>query len=79
MKMLIGALALILAAPVAAQAAPAADPHAGHAQHQQQPSGAPSEHKMDCKCCEEMKQHAGKMECCEHAEGHADHGSQPTQ
>jgi len=74
MKMLIGALALILAAPVAAQTAPA--PDAEHAQHHQK--GA--EHKMDCKCCDEMKQHAGKMDCCdEHAEGHADHGSQPTQ
>ncbi len=34
MKTFIGAIALIIAAPVAAQTAPAADPHAGHAQHQ---------------------------------------------
>ena len=74
MKMLIGAFALILAAPVAAQTAPA--PDAEHAQHH--PKGA--EHKMDCKCCDKMKQQGGKMDCCdEHAEGHADHGSQPTQ
>ena len=73
MKMLIGAFALFIAAPVAAQTAPAPDAdHAGH--HQKD-----AEHKMDCKCCEEMKQHAGKMECCEHAKGHAGHGSQPAQ
>ena len=34
MKTFIGAIALIIAAPVVAQTAPAADPHAGHAQHQ---------------------------------------------
>jgi hypothetical protein len=75
MKTLIGAFALILAAPVAAQTAPA--PDADHAQHHSK--GA--EHKMDCKCCEQMlKQHAGKMDCGdEHAEGHADHDGQPTQ
>ena len=74
MKMLIGAFALILAAPAAAQTAPA--PEAEHAQHH--PKGA--EHKMHCKCCDEMKQQGGKMDCHdEHAEGHAGHGSQPTQ
>ena len=74
MKMLIGAFALILAAPVAAQTAPA--PGAEHAQHHRKGT----EHKMDCKCCEEMEQHATKMKCSdEHAEGHADHGRQPTQ
>ena len=73
MKILTGAFALILAAPVAAQTAPAPDP--GQAQHQHKSD----EHK-GCKCCEEMKQHDGKMDCCdEHAEGHADHGSQPAQ
>jgi len=70
MKTLIGAFALLMAAPVAAQTAPAADPHAGHAQHQ--PSGAPGEHKMDCKCCDEAKM----KECCgEHAE-HSEHSAQ---
>jgi len=68
MKTLIGALALFLAAPAAAHAAPATDPHAGHAQHQQQPSGAPSEHEMDCKCCDE----AEMKDCCT---GHADHSA----
>ena len=75
MKTLIGALALILAAPVAAQAAPAGDPHAGHTQHQQQPSSAPSEHKMDCKCCDEAKM----KECCaHHGEHSAEQGSHST-
>lgn len=79
MKTLIGALALILAAPVAAQTAPVADPHAGHAQHQQKPADAPAEHKMDCKCCDKMKEQSGKMDCCdEHGKEHADHGAQPT-
>ena len=75
MKMHIGALALFLAAPVVAQTAP--PPDAEHAQHHQK--GA--EHKMHCKCCEQMmKQHAGKMDCGdEYAEGHSDHASQPTQ
>jgi len=71
MKTLIGALALIVAAPVAAQTAPAADPHAGHAQ-QQQPAGH-SQHgeaKHDCKaCCEKMKGKDGKMECMDKAAG----------
>ena len=73
MKTLIGAIALILAAPVPAQTAPAADPHAGHAQHQpQQPSTAPSKHKMDCKCCEEAKQASAQKDCCaDHAGGKA--------
>jgi len=79
MKTIIGALALFVAAAVAAQTAPAGDPHAGHAQHQQAP-GSPTEHEMDCKCCAEMMQHSGKMDCCdEHAKAHADHGSQPAQ
>jgi len=74
MKMLIGALALILAAPLAAQTAPA--PDAEHAQHH--PKDA--EHKVHCKCCDKMKQQGGEMDCGdEHAEGHAGHGSHPTQ
>jgi hypothetical protein len=71
MKTLFGAIALILAAPIAAQSAPAADPHAAHKQ-------GDSHHKhgekqgMDCckmACCEKMKQQAGtqKKGCC--AEG----------
>ena len=69
MKTLIGALALIMAAPVAAQTAPAADPHAGHAQHQGTDHSQHEQGKHDCKkCCEEMKGKAGKMECMEHGE-----------
>ena len=68
MKILLGAIALTLAAPVAAQTAPATDPHAGHAQHQ--PSGAPAEHKMDCDCCDKAKE--GGKDCCDkHAKEHA--------
>ena len=73
MKTIIGALALILATPVAAQTAPAGDPHS---QHHPQPSGAPVEHKMDCECCKDMKQ--GKDCCDKHAKEHATQGSQPT-
>ena len=71
MNTIIGALALILAAPVAAQTAPAAGSHAGHAQHQQAPS-APAEHKMDCKCCDESRDQAQMKDCCDkHAAEHA--------
>lgn len=61
MKMFIGALALALAVPAAAQTAPAADPHAAHKSmdHSQHQKG-----KHDCKdCCDKMKQSGGKMEC----------------
>lgn len=78
MKTLIGAIAFILAAPLAAQTTPAADPHAGHAQHQpQKPSNAPSEHEMDCKCCDKDKHAAAQKACCaDHADGKAaEHGS----
>jgi len=81
MKILVGAFALVFAAPLAAQAAPVADLHAVHAQNQsQQPSDAPSEHKMDCKCCDKTKHAAGQKDCCEdHAEAKAaEHGSHDT-
>ena len=56
MKILIGAIALTIAVPVFGQAAPAPDPHAGHAEHQKG--------KHDCKeCCEKMKGKDGKMDC----------------
>ncbi len=76
MKTILGAIALIIAAPAAAQTA-TADPHAGHAQHQQQgqhqqhhgaPKGDHSQHKMDCckpgGCCDKMKQTEARMDCC---------------
>jgi Spy/CpxP family protein refolding chaperone len=66
MKTIIGALALILAAPVAAQTASANDPHAGHAQHQKMDHSQHQQGKHDCKeCCEKMKGKDGKMECME--------------
>ena len=64
MKTFIGAIALILAAPVVAQTAPATDPHAGHAQHQRTDQSQHQQGKHDCKeCCEKMKGKDGKMEC----------------
>jgi Spy/CpxP family protein refolding chaperone len=64
MKTFIGAFALVIAAPVAAQAAPAADPQVGHAQHQGMDHSQHSQGNHDCKeCCEKMKGKDGKMEC----------------
>jgi hypothetical protein len=66
MKTIIGAIALLVALPAAAQtAAPAANPHAGHEQGK-------AEH--DCKaCCEKMKKQGGKMECMDHKGGQDGH------
>lgn len=71
MKTLLGALALVIAAPVAAQT-PAAAPHADHTGHSQQQPQKPSQpagddhHMSDCKdCCDKMKKHGGKMDCCD--------------
>ena len=70
MRTILGALALVIAAPAVAQGAPASDQHAGHAQHEgqrgeRQHDGHDGDHKMDgCKdCCDKMKQSGGKMEC----------------
>ena len=64
MKMIIGAIALVLAVPAAAQSTPASDPHAGHAQHQTMDHSQHAQPKHDCKdCCDKMKQSGGKMEC----------------
>jgi hypothetical protein len=64
MKTFIGAIALIISAPVAAQTAPAANPHADHAQHQGMDHSQHQQGKHDCKeCCEKMKGKDGKMEC----------------
>ena len=72
MKTLIGALALIIAVPAAAQTAPAPATQA-HAEHQgmdhsQHMAGMDHSQQMqgkhDCKaCCEKMKGKDGKMEC----------------
>ncbi|HEU4498380.1 MAG TPA: hypothetical protein VFR60_03490 [Sphingomicrobium sp.] len=73
MKTLIGAIALAIAVPAAAQTTPATDPHAGHAEQDKA--------KHECKeCCEKMKGQDGKMECMDKKgeakpaeSGHADH------
>ena len=72
MNYLVGAMALLLAAPVAAQTAPATDPHAGHVQHQQHGKADHSKHQADCckdaakhqECCVEAAQQGKKMDCC---------------
>ena len=59
-----GAIALLLAAPAFAQAtAPAADPHAGHAQHQ----------GMDHSKMDHSKMDHSKMDHSKHAEHKAGH------
>jgi hypothetical protein len=76
--MILGAIALIIAVPAAAQTAPAADPHA---QHQGMDHSQHGQGKHDCKeCCEKMKGKDGKMECkdkkaeAKPAESGHDHG-----
>ena len=70
MKTVLGAIALILAVPAAAQTAPATDPHAGHAQHQQHQGegkqGAPAQHdhaKMMDECMKAMAEGKCKEHC----------------
>ena len=82
MKIILGALALVIAAPALGQTAPAADQHAGHhAQHQGMDHTKHQKGEHDCKkCCEEMKGKDGKMECkdkkadAKPAESGHDHG-----
>jgi len=63
MKMIVGALALALAVPAAAQTAPAAAPDP-HAQHKGMDHGKHGQGTHDRKdCCDKMKQSGGKMEC----------------
>ena len=70
MKTVIGALALILAVPAAAQTAPATDPHAGHAQHQQQGQADHTQHgQMDhAKMMVECKKAMAEGKCKDHCE-----------
>ena len=64
MKTILGAIALTFAVPALAQAAPAADPHAGHAMPAGMDHSQHQQGKHDCKeCCEKMKDKDGKMEC----------------
>lgn len=78
-KMLFGALALALSSAAVAQSAPAAHPHAGHADHAM-PADHPGhdghahDHSTmadhDCMAhCKEMMQKDGKMECMDSAKG----------
>ena len=65
MKTLIGALALIIAAPVAAQTAapPTAPSPMGQMDHSKMDHGQHMQGEHDCKaCCEKMKGKDGKME-----------------
>lgn len=66
MKTLIGALALIIAAPVAAQTAtpPTAPSPMGQMDHSKMDHGQHMQGEHDCKaCCEKMKGKDGTMEC----------------
>ena len=79
MKTFIGAIALIIAAPVAAQTAPAANPQADQAQHQGMDQSQNSQSKHDCKeCCEKMKGKDGKMECMDKKADATPAQSEPT-
>lgn len=67
MKTIIGAIALAIAVPAAAQTVSATDPHAGHQMPASMQGMDHSQHQQgqhDCKkCCEMMKGKGGKMEC----------------
>ena len=70
MKTILGAIALTLAVPAFAQAAPAAGAHADHAQHQGMDHSQHEGAKHDCKeCCEKMKAKDGKMDCMKDGAG----------
>ena len=64
MKLILGAFALVIAAPVAGQSTPATDPHAGHHSRQGMDHIQHQKGEHDCKeCCEKMKGEDGMMEC----------------
>ena len=76
MKIFVTAIALVIAAPAAAQTAPAQQPHQGHGQHQQQGQGhgqhQPGQHQPGQQgghqehrgCCAD-RNNDGRMDCCE--------------
>lgn len=69
MKIFLGALALAVAFPAAAQTAAASDPHAGHAQHGQQGSGGKHDgmdHHDHAKMMDECKKAMAQGKCEEH-------------
>lgn len=75
MKYIISAIALVIAAPAAAQTAPAPQ-HQGHGQHQQhQGHGQPAGHGEPGGCCADRNGN-GRMDCCE---GMAQSGDRPGQ
>ena len=74
MKTLIGALALVFAAPVAAQTAPAPE---AQGQHQGMDHSQHEQGKHDCKaCCEKMKGKHGKMDCMDEKSAEAEASAQ---
>lgn len=87
MRKILGAFALVIAAPAVAQGTPAPDQHAGHAQHEEhrgeRHEGHDGDHKMDCckDCCDKMKHEGHSMEHSgTHREGasgedHSQHGN----
>lgn len=68
MKPFVAAIALVIAAPAAAQSGPA--PQQDHAQHGQGPAGhgqhRPGEHE-ERDCCADRNNN-GRMDCCEEAQ-----------
>lgn len=68
MKTVIGALALILAVPAAAQTAPSTDPHAGHAQHQGHQQGGGQQGHDHAKMMDDCKKAMAEGKCKEHCE-----------
>jgi hypothetical protein len=74
MKIFLTSIAMAIAAPAFAQAAPPADTHAGHGAK----GMSAEQEKHDC-CCEKMKAAGKKMECCDRpnagtpADPHAGH------
>ena len=81
MKILVTAMALVLAVPAAAQTAPAPQPQ-GHQQHQmgqhgQHQPGQHEGHQMRDGCCADRNNN-GRMDCCENmAQGCREHGERP--
>ena len=78
MKIFLTAIAMTFAGPAAAQTAnPAANPHAGHAQHADH--GKMDHSKMDHGkhgeghkgCCDHKMADGRKMDCCDKAKGSA--------
>jgi hypothetical protein len=63
MKILVTAIALMIAAPAAAQAS---NPHAAHDPHAAHKTGGHEGHKRDC--CKDADSN-GKMDCCETKDG----------